>query len=254
MTEELVQNIGQQAWYVFAVFLRIGPALLMTPGIGERTVSIRIRVLIGLTFASAISPIVQPTLPSEPPVIADLVVFMARESLIGVFFGLFAKGIMSMLEIAGAIISQTVSLSQMFPSNSEPVSIMGHILIVAGLALIFSTPIFDNILKAFVSSYFLTIPSFSEVTGFFADKAAELLDFVFRKGVLLASGFISLFVIYYLFAGFVNKAMAQFMVTFIGIPFVALYSIYFLMIHFQLVLTSWQDKVLTVLMMPFGGF
>jgi flagellar biosynthesis protein FliR len=160
MTDALAQAIGQQGWYVFAVFLRIGPAFLMTPGIGERSVSMRIRILIALVFAAAISPIVQSELPSEPPPIADLALFMARESFIGFFFGLFAKGIMSMLEIAGSIISQTVSLSQMFPSNSDPVSIMGHILIVAGLALIFSTPIFGTILTAFVSSYFLTIPSF----------------------------------------------------------------------------------------------
>ena len=61
----------------------------------------------------------------------------------------------------------------------------------------------------------------------FADVLTSLLAYVTHHGVMLAAGFIALFSVYYLFAGFMNKAMPQLMVTFIGIPFVAMASIFF---------------------------
>lgn len=250
MFQVLVGQAYDEAWFVFAVFLRVGPAVALAPGYGEKSVPMRARLVLGLVLSVAIAPIVRPMLPPTPPESVDLAIHVGRELIIGFFFGLFARGIVFLLETAGAIISQTVTMAQMFPSNSEPMSIMAHFLTVAGLAILFSTGIAQDILRFFLSSYLFEIPTLFGVYAFMADRVAELADFIFRNGVVLASGFIGMFLIYYLFTGFLNKTMPQFMVIFVGVPFVALFSINVLRQNIELVLTSWQAKTLLILKMP----
>ncbi|MFP7569306.1 flagellar biosynthetic protein FliR [Marivita sp. S2033] len=251
MSESLLSELTDQVWLVFAVFLRIAAAISLAPGYGESYVSARVRLIIALFLSVAIAPVLQPYLPAESLEARDLFFFAIKEVSFGIFIGLFARGIVYLLELAGTMISQTVSLSQMLGNATEPMPVMSHILTVTGLALIFSTTLDDQIVYAFAASYFVELPIWAEIWGYFAEKSSELLNFLFVNAVVLSSGFISLFFVYYLFIGFVNKAMPQFMVSFIGIPFVALYSIYFLQIHHELLLTVWRERALTILMMPF---
>jgi flagellar biosynthetic protein FliR len=108
-------------------------------------------------------------------------------------------------------------------------------------------------LYGFAAGYTAQWPAWSELGGYFAATITSMMNFIFNHAVVLSAGFGSLMFVYYLCIGFINKAMPQFMVSFIGIPFVALFSIYFLHQHSEFLLTVWQDKALTILMMPFEG-
>lgn len=251
--DTLVRVGVSEAWLVFAVFLRVGPATALAPGLGHSSVPMRARLLVGLVLSAAIVPIVRPMLPPVMPEPVAFALFAVKELVIGFFFGLFARGIMYLLEMAGAIISQTVTMAQMFPNNSEPISIMAHFLTVAGLALIFSTSILQNILWLFLSSYAFEVPTLADITGFMAERVADLLDFLFGKAVILASGFLGIFAVYYLFTGFLNKTMPQFMVIFVGVPFVALFSMEILRNNAELILTTWTEMTERILRMPLEG-
>ncbi|MCL3881692.1 flagellar biosynthetic protein FliR [Marivita sp. GX14005] len=246
-------EIAGQIWLVAAVFIRIAAALSMAPGYGEKSVSVRVRLPIAFFLSLAIAPVVEPYLPERPPDGREMALFLLRETGFGLFLGLCARGIVFLLEMTGTVISQTISLAQMLGTATEPMPVISHILTVTGLALIFTTSLGDQIIYAFVASYYAELPSWSDLVSHFAKTTTALLDFLFRNAVLLGSGFIGLFFVYYLFIGFVNKAMPQFMVSFIGIPFVALFSIYFLLAHGELLLTVWQEKARTILMMAFEG-
>lgn len=250
MFEALVDQARNEAWFVFAVFLRIAPAIALAPGTGEKSVSMRVRLVLALVLSAAILPAVRPFVQPQPDMPVEIATYMARELVIGTFFGLFARGVMYLLEMAGAIISQSVTMAQMFPGNSEPISIMAHFLTVAGLALIFSGPILQDILRLFLSSYLVPIPTLFGVYSFFAERVSTLLDYISRQAVVLASGIVLLFFVYYLFTGFVNKTMPQFMVLFVGVPFVALLSIEMVRRNIELILTTWQERTLTILKMP----
>lgn len=247
----MLAEINTQIWLVAAVFLRIAPAMSLAPGFGEKFVSARVRLAIALAFSVALAPVIQPHLPAEPPASRELIMFALRETSIGFFIGLIARGMLLLLEKAGTVISQHVSLAQMLGNATEPMPVISHILTTTGLAIIFSTSLADQMLYAFAAGYFVQIASVAELWGYFASKVTELMNFIFNQGVVLAAGFASLMFVYYLVIGFINKAMPQFMVSFIGIPFVALFSIYFLHQHAELILSVWQQKALTILMMPF---
>jgi flagellar biosynthetic protein FliR len=253
VVEGFLIEINDQLWLVFAVFLRIGPAISLAPGYGEKFVSARVRLAVAGFYSFAAAPILQPYLPVAAPVGDELMFFALRETSIGFFIGVMSRGIIFLLEKAGAVISQSVSLAQMLGNATEPMPVISHVLTTTGLAIIFSTSLADQMLYAYAASYFVQIPSIADLWGYFASKITELMNFIFNNGVVLAAGFVSLMFVYYLFIGFINKAMPQFMVSFIGIPFVALFSIYFLHQHFELLLTIWQDKALTILLMPFEG-
>lgn len=249
----LTEQVLLQLWLVFAVFLRVGPAMAMAPGFGERTVSARVRLVLGLVFSAAIAPVVSPHLPPSPPPPATFAVFAGQQLLVGAFFGFFARAVIYLIELAGAIISQTTTMSQMFAGSAESSSIMGHILTVTALALVFSSPVASRIVELFFYSYALEIPSMAEMYGYFAETASELVNLLFRHAVVLSSGFIALALVYYVFTGFVNKAMPQFMIIFVGVPFVALLSIEVLRRSFGLILTAWQSQALSILAIPLGG-
>jgi len=249
--EGFLDEILGQLWLVAAVFLRIGPAFSLAPGYGESFVSARVKLIIALFYSIAAAPVLQPYIPAERPVGSELVWFALFEVTIGYLIGVISRGVIFLIEKAGAVISQSVSLAQMLGNATAPMPVISHILTTAALAIIFSTTLANQILYAFMASYLVDIPSLENATGYFAGKMTELMNFIFNHGVVLASGVVSLMFVYYLTIGFINKAMPQFMVSFIGIPFVALFSMYFLYQHSELLLTVWQEKALIILMMPF---
>lgn len=251
MIEGISSEIAAQFWLVAAVFLRLLPAISLAPGYGESFVSARVRLIVTLVLSVAVAPILEPYLPAEAPSPPDILGFVLKETVIGFFLGLVARSIIFLLEMAGAVISQYVSLAQMLGNATEPMPVISHIITTAGLAIIFATSLSDQIIYGFVASYFVDIPGLADLTGYFAAKVSALSNYIFNEGVVIAAGFASLMFVYYLCIGFINKAMPQFMVSFIGIPFVALFSIYFLHEHAELMLTAWQEKALTILKMPF---
>lgn len=254
MLDALVDLSLNEVWYVFAVFLRIGPAVIMAPGFGEKSVSVRARLVFGLVLSAVIAPVVRPLLPPQPDQPVEILEDVFRETVIGFFFGLFARAVMYLLEMTGVVISQSTTLAQMFPGNSEPVSIMTQFLMVAGLAVIFSGPLVTEILNLFLSSYLAEIPRLTGVTAYLASRVSELVDYLFAQSVVLGSGILLLFFVYYLFTGFVNKKMPQLMVVFIGVPFVALMSIEAMRRNTDIILEAWQQKALTLIRMPLDGW
>jgi flagellar biosynthetic protein FliR len=115
--EGFIAELSTQFWLVCAVFVRIGPAIYLAPGYGESYVSVRVRLSIAGFFSVAIAPVLAPYISDATQIRAELLEFLLRESTIGFFIGLMSRGMIYLLEKAGAIISQSISLSQM-NSNS----------------------------------------------------------------------------------------------------------------------------------------
>lgn len=246
-----ISEIFEQLALTFAVFLRIGPAIALTPGYGESSTPARVKLAIAFFLSAAMVPIVENKLPGQDLTYDQMVRFLLAETVFGFFLGIVSRGILLLLEQAGVVISQVVSLAQLVGNATALLPVIGHVLTVTGLAIIMSGPLGKQIILAFVVSYELSVGSLPLILHAIAEIGSKIVNFVFVNGVALAGSFLVLFFVYYLFTGFVNKAMPQFMVSFVGIPFVALLSIYYLHRNSELILTVWQEKSLSILMMPF---
>lgn len=252
MADGFLAEMTAQFWLVGAVFLRLGPAFFLAPGYGERYVSVRLRLSTAGLFSVAVAPVLAPYLPTSAPAGIELLVFLFKETTIGFFIGLMSRGMIYLLEMAGTVISQSISLAQMLGNATEPMPVISHLLTTTGIAILFSVSLADQMLYMFVLGYTLDMAAIAGLPGYLASRARSLLNEVFNQAVVLSSAFLALMFVYYLCIGFINKAMPQFMVSFIGIPFVALFSIHFLYLHHELLLDVWQQKSLMILMLPYG--
>lgn len=251
MAESVISELQTQLWLVFAVFLRIGPAIALSPGYGANSTPPRVKLVLALVLSTAIVPVVENRLPSGEFTFQQSFNFALTETVFGFFMGLVARGVLLLLEQVGTVISQAVSLAQLIGNSAELLPVIGHILTVAGLAVIMAGPLGDQIIFVFAYSYHLTIDTIGSIIEAMAEISTELLNYIFNQGFAIAGSFVTLLFVYYLFTGFVNKAMPQFMVSFVGIPFVALLSIVYLHRNAELILMVWQEKSLSILMMPF---
>jgi len=251
VAESVISELQTQLWLVFAVFLRIGPAIALSPGYGANSTPPRVKLVLALVLSTAIVPVVENRLPSGEFTFQQSFNFALTETVFGFFMGLVARGVLLLLEQVGTVISQAVSLAQLIGNSAELLPVIGHILTVAGLAVIMAGPLGDQIIFVFAYSYHLTIDTIGSIIEAMAEISTELLNYIFNQGFAIAGSFVTLLFVYYLFTGFVNKAMPQFMVSFVGIPFVALLSIVYLHRNAELILMVWQEKSLSILMMPF---
>src|SRR5436305_11195740 len=94
------------------VFCRVGAMIMLLPGIGTMGVPSRVRLVLALAIAFALTPTVQSAYPAAAPTtIIQLVILIAEEITCGVLVGAMASIIMSALQVAGFLIASQIGLS-----------------------------------------------------------------------------------------------------------------------------------------------
>jgi len=85
-----------------------------------------------------------------------------------------------------------------------------------------------------------------------ADWGLSLVVWIFEAGFVLASPFLLISVLYNLTLGFINKAMPQLMVIFVGAPVITFLSLVILAVGLPMLLAVWQEGVFEFLAFPAG--
>ena len=97
--------LADEAFRLLLVFLRIGSAMLIMPGLAEAYIAARVRLLLALGLSLAlVGPLATmlPAVPGEPLALARL---LAAEAVLGLFIGSAVKVIFAALHIAGTTIA-----------------------------------------------------------------------------------------------------------------------------------------------------
>ena len=138
------------------IFVRLGTALMIMPGIRDSFVSTNIRLLMALAMSFVLMPIVQTYMPSPIPAFPILISLIMMEFVIGLFIGTIARILMAALDTAGMVISMTSGLAnaQVFnPSLATQGSIAGAFLSMTGVVLLFVTNMHHMLIYGLVESY-----------------------------------------------------------------------------------------------------
>ncbi len=104
-------------------FARIGTLMMLLPGLGEQSVSPRIRLAFALLVSLILFPMVRPLLPMEGGAIAGpgLVSLLIGEFMVGLVLGLTVRMVLAALQTAGVIVSQQLDWSSMRrPRRTRP--------------------------------------------------------------------------------------------------------------------------------------
>lgn len=209
-----------QVWACALVFARVGAVLMLLPGVGEATVSIRVRLTFALLLSLAMTPIVQTTLPTLPDTVGAMGGWMLREVTVGLMLGALLRTLMGALNVAGEIVSIQTSLSfaQTANPDSPPEMTMASFLTVTGLTLIFATNLHHLFIGAIANSYSLFAPHKHLLLGDAGQLAIKLTSESFMVGVQLAAPVLVFSLVFNAATGLIGRVMPQFQVFFAATP------------------------------------
>jgi flagellar biosynthesis protein FliR len=206
----------EQGLVGFAVFLRVGAIMLLLPAFAEQVIPVRVKLALALVFTMAVAPVIGSELPPTNPFPVWL---FGTEVVIGLILGFGLRLFVFVLQIAGAIIAQATTLSQMFGGiGPEPQPIVSNVLILAALTLAVSAGLHVRVVEVLILSYQALpagqLPNVADLAQFEVTQIARAFALAFS----LSAPFVLASVIYNIALGFINRAMPQLAVSFIGAP------------------------------------
>lgn len=225
---------------LMAVFTRMSVFIFLLPGLGEKGISPRIRLVTALMITWLITPLLGVQAGNDWSM-TSMFIAIGFEGFYGFLLGFSFRIMVFALQIAGSITSQSLSLSQVFGGGmtTEPNTTISNLLLLAGVTLLVTLDLHIRAVGMLIQT-FDTFPLASTPdTGKIAYWAAQKCMAVFSFGVALALPFLLLSFVYNLMLGFLNKAMPQLMVSFVGMPFITGAGIVLLAITISGMLIVW---------------
>jgi flagellar biosynthesis protein FliR len=252
LLQELMAFGGPRALIGAIVFLRVGAAMALLPGFGERTIPSRVRLALAIAFTL----IVAPGAATGPlPESFDLgfgLRLLATETLAGLLIGIVLRLMILALEIAGTIAAQSTSLAQLFPGAAEPQPVVSHILVWAGLALAMMAGLHVRVCEVFLTSYSILPLGSVPDAAVMKTWALDHISSAFSLAVQIAAPFVAISFLYNVALGLINRAVPQLMVSFIGAPAIALGSMLLLILALPTGLAIWSGAFSALHADPFG--
>ena len=227
------------------IFVRMGTALMIMPGIGDSFVPQNIRLYIALGMSFVLMPIVQQNMPSPIPPLMDLFVLIGMEFIIGLFIGTVARILIAALDVAGMIISMTAGLAnaQVFnPSSASQGSIVGALLSMTGVLLIFVTNLHHMMIHGLVESYNMFPIGDLPESGGMAQLISQAISVSFTVGFQLAAPFVVMAMMIYIGMGVLSRLMPQVQVFILALPVQIMVSMITLFFVFSAIMLFWVSK------------
>ncbi len=247
--QEFIAFAAPTLWAAFVVFLRVGSAVAMMPGFGERSVPTRIKLFVSAAFTIILLPAIP--IETAPPNPSDVIAVILVEVSIGLLLGIGIRLFILALQTAGTIVAQSTSLSQVLGGASvEPVPAMGHILVVAAICLAVATGLHVKAAAFLLISYDFfpvsRVPSGQDVAQWGLDQVRHAFSLAFA----LSMPFVILSLLYNVTLGVINKAMPQLMVAFVGAPVITLGGLVLLLLAAPTMLVVWLNALDLFLVNP----
>jgi len=141
--QSLLQDIVVGHIFAFMlIFMRLGMALMIMPGIGDSFVSPQIRLHFALAMSFVLTPFLATNLPPIPKESVEMITLLVTEAFIGIFIGTVMRIMINALDTAGSVISIQAGLSNALvfnPATASQGSLVGALYSVTGVTLLFVT-------------------------------------------------------------------------------------------------------------------
>jgi len=216
-----LEFLPQVAFAFMLIFARMGTLVMALPGIGDRVVPPRVRLVLALALTFIMYPLVNTLFPALPSTINAVLAAMTGEMIIGGAIGFTVRMIISAIQVAGSVIAIQTGLA--FAQNVDPTqgiqsTLFSSFLSVLSVTLVFATDLHHLLLVAMYDSYTLFRPGSSLIAGDFADVALETLANGFRVATQLSAPFLVFGLIFYLGVGVLSRLIPQVQVFFLAMP------------------------------------
>jgi len=213
--------LPQTAFAFILIFARTGAITMALPGIGDKMVPSRIRLVFALALTLIFYPLVNKVFPALPTSLFGMISAFVSEVLVGLAIGFAVRIIVSALQFAGSAIAFQTGLAfaqNVDPANGIQNSLFSTFLSVLSVALIFATDMHHLLLSAIHDSYLLFKPGSAFPTDDFAQVVVRTLSDGFRIAIQLAGPFLAFGLIFYLGVGVLARLIPQVQVFFLAMP------------------------------------
>lgn len=249
---DLMQVSQEVLWLHVIVFLRVGPVMSLFPGLGEQTVSVRIKLALALAFTVICTPAVTPYLTDAADVAFPWIA--VTETGIGLMIGIGVRLFLLAMQTAGSIAAQATSLSQILGSaGATPLPAMGHVLTLGAIALAMLLGLHVRVAEMVIATYRVfpvaALPDAAAVSQWGIAQVANAFSLAFT----LAAPFVIVSVLYNLTLGIINRAMPQMMVVFVGAPVITAGGLVLLFLLAPSMLSLWMGALERFVANPFGS-
>jgi flagellar biosynthetic protein FliR len=199
-------------------FARIGALVMLLPGLGERALPARARLVLALLLTLAALPALGlgGTTPGPP-----LLIRLIGEVLTGLALGLSVRLVLAALDVAASIAAQTVGLSfaqVLDPTQGQQAEILTTFFRLFGVVLIFATDLHHLALAGIVAS-FQALPvgrglPVDDLAGLVVRIAGEVL----HAGVRIAAPFMVFGLVFNLGLGMASRMAPQVQLFYLAMP------------------------------------
>ncbi len=231
-------------------FARIGTMVMLLPGLGELTVSPRVRLTIALVLTAVVLPLHRTEYQIDLRAFGPVLLMLGQELLIGAVLGLLARLTIASLQIAGSVVAQQMGLgfvTAVDPTQGQQGAIVGNFLGVLGITLIFATDLHHLVIAALNDSYTLFRPGEVPILGDVASMLTTTVSGAFRIGIQLSAPFLVFGLLFNLGLGVLSRLMPQMQVFFVGMPLSILVGFLILLLVVGAMMMTFLDYVEGVL-------
>jgi flagellar biosynthetic protein FliR len=204
------------------MFARLGTMVMLMPGLGERGIPVRIRLVIALVLTLVLLPLYRNAYVADlNSGFAPLLGTLIQEILIGAVLGLTARLALSALLVAGTAIAFQLGLGfsmAVDPTQDQQSVLVSNFLAILGVALIFATDMHHLAIGALDESYNLFKPGATLPAGDVAELMISTVSGAFRVGIQLAAPFLVFGILFNVGLGVLARLMPQLQVFFLGLP------------------------------------
>ncbi len=238
----LANGLSDWVFAYMAVLARLSFIIFFLPGIGEQVIPIRVRLMALLTLSAAIASNRIAAIEWDMP-LGDFLALLATELTIGFLVGSLLRILIWMLTIVGSVIAQSIGLSQFLgvALDNEAQTLTSNLLSLTGAAILLTANFHIGAIAGFVGLYQEVPPGMIAAI----DRSFIIQAFTSALGyaLLLAWPFVVASLLYNLSLGFINKAMPQLMVAFVGAPFMVGAGTIFLVVSISAIIVAWSDRI-----------
>lgn len=206
--------LAQVASFMLA-FARVGAMVMLLPGIGERTLPARARIVLGLGLSLAASGETAGFTPE------GALRILPAEIIIGIAIGLSARLVVTAMEVAGAMASQSIGLSfaqAVDPAQGQQSEILAGLFRMWGVMLIFAADLHHLAIAGIIGSYGAIPAGGAVAAGDLAELYISLLSETFRAGLGLAAPFIVFGLLFNVALGLATRMAPQIQLFFLVLP------------------------------------
>lgn len=213
--------LATEAFAYLLVFARIGAMIMVMPGLGERFIPTRVRLVMALGISFLIYTVVGDVLPAMPTSPFTLAGLLIGEIVVGIMIGGIARMMLSALHVAGSALAVQTGLAaaqQFDPTQGSQGALMAGFLTLMGVTLIMITDLHHLLIAAMDSSYSLFPPGGSLPVQDLTEMATGVVARSFALGLQLAAPFMVYGLVFYIGIGIIARLMPSLQIFFIAMP------------------------------------